>query len=208
MTGAVDNMMYVPQWQRWGIRKALYAAVLMAFSTATLAHGGLSMDKDICKLRLGPYYMHFTGYLVDASRPSTEFCEDIPATGKAIIVLDALDQALRDIPLKVQIMTDAGEESVGATKATPHIVAELPEKVYPAGSVSLEYTFEQPGRFVGVVTAGDKGEFVSRFPFSVGIAKRPYGFYGLLVLIVMAGFGLYAYSGRKRAKAARPMGKG
>lgn len=208
MTGAVDHMMYMPQLRSCIAHKALYAVVLMVFSTAALAHGGLSMDKDICKLRLGPYYMHFTGYLVDASRPSTEFCEDIPATGKAIIVLDALDQSLRDIPLKVQIMTDAGEESVGATKATPNIVAELPEKVYPAGSVSLEYTFEQPGRFVGVVTAGDKGEFVSRFPFSVGIAKRPYGFYGLLVAIVIAGFGLYAYSGRKRAKAELLMKRG
>lgn len=180
----------------------------MAFSTATLAHGGLSMDKDICKLRLGPYYMHFTGYLVNASRPNTEFCEDIPATGKVIIVLDALDQALREMPVQIQIVTDVGEGSASETKAAAQTVAELPAKVYPAGSVSLEHTFEQPGRFVGIVSAGDKGEFVSRFPFSVGIAKRPYGFYGLLVLIVMAGFGLYAYSGRKRAKAAPPMGRG
>lgn len=191
-----------------GLLKALFAVVLVACSLAASAHGGLSMDEDMCKLRLGPYYMHFTGYLVDASRPNTEFCEDIPATGRAIIVLDALDQALRDTPIKVQIMTEAGAGSASDTSVAARTVAELPAKVYPAGSVSLEYTFDQPGRFVGVVTAGDNGDFVSRFPFSVGVPKRPYGFYGLLALIVIAGFGLYAYSRRRRAKAAHRDGRG
>lgn len=202
VTGAVNHMIHLVGLRSRGPQKALCAAVLLAFSTAALAHGGLSMDKDVCKLRLGPYYMHFTGYQVHAGRPNTEFCEDIPATGRTIIVLDALDQPLREIPVTVRIVTDTGEGSASESGTARHTVVELPAKMYPSGSVSLEHTFEQPGRFVGVVTAGDNGEFVSEFPFSVGIDKRPYGFYGLLVLIVMAGFGLYAYSGRRHAKAA------
>lgn len=177
---------------RWSLLVVLPVAASLC-STMGLAHGGLSMDEDMCKLRLGPYYMHFTGYQVRPGSPNTEFCEDIPATGKTIIVMDAIDHALRSMPVKVQIVTDTGDGN-GQT------VVELPQKMYPAGTVSLEYTFERPGRFVGLVTAGENGEFVSRFPFSVGIAKRPYGFYGLLGLTVIGGFALYGYAGRRRAK--------
>lgn len=154
------------------------------------------MDDDICKLRLGPYYMHFTGYQVRAGSPNNEFCEDIPATGKTIIVMDAIDQELRDLPVKVQIMKSERD-------ADGSVVVELPQKTYKSGSVALEYTFESPGTFVGVVTAGEHGEYTSRFPFSVGIAKQPYGVYALVVMILMSGVGLFRYSGARRAKAAR-----
>ena len=58
----------------------LLAAVFIA-GEAT-AHGGLSMEKDYCKLRIGPYVMHFTGYQPgDGYRK--EFCEDIDAASRS-----------------------------------------------------------------------------------------------------------------------------
>lgn len=174
---------------------AAIAIGLSSFSTAALAHGGVSMDKDMCKLSLGPYYMHFTGYQVRPGSPNAEFCEDIPSTGKTIIVMDAVDQTLREIPVKVQILTDGGEGG-GST------VVDLPSKKYQSGTVSLEYTFEHPGNFVGLVTAGENGEYTSRFPFSVGIAKKPYGFYGLITMIVAIGMGLVYYSSRRAKNQA------
>lgn len=198
-TGATEPMKPIRS-RRLDRRTLLGAVSLLMFSTAGLAHGGLSMDKDMCKLRLGPYYMHFTGYQVRAGMPNTEFCEDIPATGRTIIVMDALDHPLRGMPIKVQIVTDS--DDAASPQGDGHTVVELPAKIYPSGTVSLEHAFERPGRFVGLVTAGENGEFVSRFPFSVGITQRPYGFYGLLLLIVLAGLGLYGYSSRRRAKMA------
>ena len=67
---------------------------LAAFAGVVWAHGGLAMEQDMCKLTVGPYMMHFAGYQEDAQR--TEFCEDIPHKGPTIIVLDAVDTALRD----------------------------------------------------------------------------------------------------------------
>lgn len=173
----------------------LVAGGLLTLPTAGAAHGGVSMDDDMCKLRLGPYYMHFTGYQVRAGSPNSEFCEDIPETGKTIIVMDAIDQALRHMPVAIRIMTSVD----GAEDRT---VVELPPKIYPSGSISLEYAFERPGQFVGLVVAGDQGEYTSRFPFSVGIPKRPYGFYGLIAMVVMMAVGLFRYSGPRRAKSA------
>jgi hypothetical protein len=44
----------------------------------------------------------------------------------------------------------------------------LPAKIYPTGSIDVKYNFDKPGKFVGLVSIGEKQEHVSRFPFSVG----------------------------------------
>jgi len=133
------------------------------FSTQVQAHGGLSMAEDMCKLTVGPYMMHFTGYQPDLSQ-SKQFCEDIPGTGNTVVVLDYIEQELRTLPLELRIIKDTGsEENLDAIT-----VLHLPPKVYTNGSVDFEYVFEKPGKFVGLVTVGEKKEYVSRFPFSVG----------------------------------------
>ena len=50
----------------------------LPYTTQVQAHGGLSLADDICKLTIGPYTMHFTGYQPEATQEK-EFCEDIPA---------------------------------------------------------------------------------------------------------------------------------
>ena len=138
------------------------------FSTQAHAHGGLALADDMCKLRVGPYNMHFTGYQPDSTR-NKEFCEDIPATGRTVVVLDYMEDALRPLPTEVRVIKDTGSEQ----DLQAITVLHLPPKVYPAGTVNFEYNFSQPGKFVGLVTVGDKQELVSRFPFSVGETKIP-----------------------------------
>ena len=138
------------------------------FSTQAHAHGGLALADDMCKLRVGPYNMHFTGYQPDSTR-NKEFCEDIPATGRTVVVLDYMEDALRPLPTEVRVIKDTGSEQ----DLQAITVLHLPPKVYPAGTVNFEYNFAQPGKFVGLVTVGDKQDLVSRFPFSVGETKIP-----------------------------------
>ena len=135
-------------------------------STQVQAHGGLSMAEDMCKLTVGPYMMHFTGYQPEATQQK-QFCEDIPATGQTVVVLDYIEQELRTLPTEVRIIKDTGSEN----NIDAITVLHLPAKVYPNGSIDFTYTFEQPGKFVGMVTVGDKQQHVSRFPFSVGESK-------------------------------------
>jgi hypothetical protein len=164
------------------------------------AHGGLSMERDTCKLRIGSYVMHFTGYQPDSSA-AREFCEDIPEIGRTVIVLDYLDDALRDLPVEVRIIRNTGDES-DLEKVT---VFEKPPAVYPRGSVAVEYTFPEPGRFVGLVTVGGSGpQLVSRFPFAVGTS----GFWmkifyvGAAAAALAAGAALFLYSSRKAGASA------
>ena len=142
----------------------LMLVIGVTFSTQAQAHGGLALAEDMCRLTIGPYNMHFTGYQPDATR-NKEFCEDIPATGRTVVVLDYMEDALRPLPTEVRIIKDTGsEQDIQAIT-----VLHLPPKIYPAGSVNFEYNFDKPGKFVGLVTVGDK--HVSRFPFSVGETK-------------------------------------
>ena len=174
-------------------------AIGVLFSTQAQAHGGLALAEDMCRLTIGPYNMHFTGYQPDNTR-NKEFCEDIPATGRTVVVLDYMEDALRPLTTEVRVIRDTGSEQ----DLQAITVLHLPAKVYPAGSVNFEYNFDKPGKFIGLVTVGDKKELVSRFPFSVGETKLPLppgyfmiAFAGAAVVVVVIFFAL-----RRRGKTS------
>lgn len=167
----------------------------LALSGAAQAHGGLSIDSDMCKLRLGPFNMHFTGYQPEING-NREFCEDIPKVGHTIVVMDVIEPELREMPIEVRIIRDTGDES----RLDAITVLHLPPKTYLSGSVPFEYSFTSPGKFVGLVTAGVQGQYVSRFPFSVGIPPNRYGHYLLFLGAAVLALGLYRYSGTKRRR--------
>ncbi|MFA7281160.1 MAG: hypothetical protein WC100_13805 [Sterolibacterium sp.] len=177
------------------VLEMLALLILGAMPHTAVAHGGLSIDDDKCKLKVGPYSMHFTGYQ-PSSNGSREFCEDIPQTGQTVIVMDMVDDVLREMPVEVRIIRDTGDE----TRLDAITLFHLPPKVYPAGSIPLEYNFDQPGKYIGLVSAGDKRQHLSRFPFSVGVESNTYGRYLLIILAPLLGFLLYLYSARVRRR--------
>ncbi len=168
-----------------------------SFSTQVQAHGGLSMAEDLCKLTIGPYTMHFTGYQPDSSQEK-EFCEDIPSTGRTIVALDYIEEALRPLPTEVRVIKDTGsEEDLDAIT-----ILHMPAKVYPNGSINFEHNFNVPGDFVGLVTVSGDEEYVSRFPFAVGQGESimPSG----LVLAMIAALGVgavFLYTVRRKPDA-------
>jgi len=166
-------------WRSGITRLGLALLALPLLAGALQAHGGLSMDKDYCKLRVGPHLMHFTGFQPEGDY-SREFCEDIPAIGPTIIVLDFVDDALRDLPVEVRIVKAEGGEA-DLERAT---VLHRPPKIYTTGSLALDYTFADAGNYIGLVTVDEGGhELVARFPFAVASSNR---LRNLLVLAVLA----------------------
>lgn len=156
------------------------------------------MDADYCKLRVGRYLMHFVGYQPDSQNATREFCEDIPEIGPTIIVLDYIDEALRDLPTEVRVIKDTGDE----TNLDAVTVFHLPAKVYPSGSLSLEHNFDQGGRYVGLVTVSGPEKYVSRFPFSVG--KSGFNWLQIIgaIAVVAAAVALYRFAQRQRSRQA------
>ncbi|SEL05288.1 hypothetical protein [Nitrosovibrio tenuis] len=169
------------------------------YATQVQAHGGLSLADDVCKLTIGPYTMHFTGYQPEATQEK-EFCEDIPATGRTVVALDYIEEALRPLPTEVRIIRDTGAATEAKENLDKITILHIPAKVYPNGSINFEYDFMQPGKFVGLVTVGDKQEYVSRFPFSVGEPKGTSPFLiGAIAAVVVAAV-VFFLRGRKPTK--------
>ncbi|PTR09920.1 hypothetical protein C8R32_1025 [Nitrosospira sp. Nsp5] len=173
----------------------------LPFSTSVQAHGGLSLADDICKLTIGPFTMHFTGYQPEATQEK-EFCEDIPATGRTVVALDYIEEALRPLPTEVRIIRDTGAQAGAEGNLDAITILHIPAKVYPNGSINFEYDFMQPGKFVGLVTVRDKEEYVSRFPFSVGEPKgtSPYLIVAIAALIGAAA--VFFLRGRQKSTPA------
>ena len=178
--------------------RILLFAIGLLLPQVAIGHGGLSMDEDICRLRVGPYNIHFVGYQPESSAEK-EFCEDIPDTGHTIVVLDYIDQELRALPTEVRIIRASGsEEDLEAIT-----VLYVPPKIYPTGSIHFEHTFKDPGKFVGLVTVADTQKLVARFPFSVGKGGS-IGTIVVWVLLALAiGAGLYFYTVRIRPRISR-----
>ena len=133
--------------------------------SAALGHGALSMDEDACKLAVGPYFMHFTGYQ-PSSAGNQEFCEDIPNTGQTIMVLDSIDDILREMEIEIRVIQDVP----GGVDPQGDDVIYQPFRNNSRGSITVMHNFEQKGPFVGLVSArrGDE-QYTARFPFSVGL---------------------------------------
>jgi hypothetical protein len=171
------------------MKQICFAAVVLSTSLLlpnAFAHGGLAMDQDKCKLTLGRYRMHFAGYQLDAQR--SEFCEDIPHAGETIIVLDAVDDALRDLPIEVVIARakpDSNEP--GET------VFRLAPLLYPKGTLTLQHNFKENGNYIGLVYAGNAREHSSVFPFSVGRDRTWITISGSVVLLIAMGLGAYRF---------------
>ena len=185
------------------------AGLLIALpSGGAWAHGGVSMEDDLCILKIGPYTMHFTGYQPEKAQ-SEEFCEDIPYEGKAIVVLDHVDKILRDMPTDFRVVRDVKNLGVTAQYeqlGTPEEIKEATiyyedPKLYPRGTKQFELDFGK-GSFIGIVKIQDERmgkEHVSVFPFSVGYGNFNtavrWGLFGIVALLLMGG--IYYFAVRK-----------
>ena len=139
----------------------LFLMVLAPLSA--LAQHGHELATDTCVLHIGPYKMYFNSYQPDTYY-DRQFCQELPGTGNTVLVLDYVEQELRSLPVEIRIIRDTGSEDNLEALTVTH----LPAKVYPTGSIDVKYNFDKPGKFVGLVSIGEKREHVSRFPFSVG----------------------------------------
>lgn len=163
------------------------------------AHGGVSTVENKCVMKIGPYQLAFTGYQPENS--IDKFCDDIPQTGKTVIVLDveqgsagsgaaenANSNDLRDMPIDLRILKNVGQAR-DEDDQEKNTVVYMPPKKYPAGTLHWEHTFNEKGNFIGLVTAtNDHGQvFVSRFPFAVGDTGNKFVIGGIVGVVLVAG---------------------
>jgi hypothetical protein len=128
-----------------------------------LAQHGHELAADTCVLHMGPYKLYFNSYQPELYH-DRQFCQEIPGIGNTVLVLDFVEHELRSIPIEIRIIRDTGSEQDLEALTVVH----LPPKIYPTGSIDVKYNFDKPGKFIGLVSMGEKQEHLSRLRFSIG----------------------------------------
>ncbi len=184
-----------------GIFVGTLIAWLAAGSGLVFGHGGVSIEDDVCLIKIDRYKAHFTGYL-PKERATQEFCEDIPVATESIFVIDFISDELRAMDLDFRIIRDVNEIGVTATYSdlggdeaieAASIFYQEPKK-YQKGILNVRYNFAQEGPYIGIVNAHhiETGlKYTSVFPFSVG--KVDYGRYVTYFLMLFGACGVFIY---------------
>lgn len=181
---------------------AMFVLLSLTFAPGlALGHGGVSVEDDVCLIKLGTYRAHFTGYL-PKTRATQEFCEDIPEATDSIFVIDFISDELRDMELDFRIVRDVKDigvqatyEDLGGEQAIEEAtIFYNPPTVYPKGVFNVRYPFTEDGGYIGIVNVHhvETGlKYRSVFPFSVGGAQ--YGKYIIYYALLLAFCGVFIW---------------
>lgn len=173
---------------------AVAQIVLMALIPAqALAHGSVSAEEDLCAIKIGYFKAHFKIYVPKESGRD-DYCEDIPAVGESIFVMEYLHSGLGEIPIDFRIIRDVTGMGTFARWDDVQDIDDLdaatvfyqPPEVVP-DVFTVMYDFDQPGDYIGIVTAmppGRSAAYIAVFPFEVGFTG--FGYWPIIVLLVAA----------------------
>lgn len=174
---------------------ALIATLLAGTAPApTYAHGSVTPDADLCIIRIGFFKAHFKVYLPE-SHGHRDFCEDLPAIGNSVFVMEYEHDGLAEVPIEFRIIENVtgqgrftNQEHVASIDDLDAVtVFHQPPALQP-DVFTIVHTFDKPGEFVGVVKVakpdGD-GDYTAVFPFEAGytgLGYWPWIIGGLVVL--------------------------
>jgi hypothetical protein len=186
-------------------------AVLLTMPVSGLqAGGGMVLEDDVCILWIDFYSAHFTAYQPDSSG-NEQFCQNLPATGKTLFVLDYLHQSLKEVPVELRIIRDVTGQ--GRFVKLEHVEAldnieqltvfYQPPLVRPDASFKIEHDFAEEGEYIGIISAGhptNDSVYTAVFPFEIGGRNRTY-LLPLFLLVAGGVFLLMRRSGRSGSVA-------
>jgi hypothetical protein len=168
--------MWIKDVRAMFVRNVL-AAILMAVGSFSLierarAEGGAGPEAmsmgNMCMVMFGYDMVHITAFQPDKSR--SEYCDELPTTGRTIMVFDLETPSFRDLPLELRIIRDPVTPVTKDTDLEALTELHLPAKKYTKGTFSLEHNFASNGHYIGLVTlTRENGEQqTEQFRFRVG----------------------------------------
>ena len=159
----------------------LVGAVL--FPSLAAAHGAVAIEEDICIRRVGGNMVHFSAYQPQFE-PKAQYCTEIPDEGETFLVVDLVDQGLRNTPVGVRIVRGVDE------KAEDQTVAYWQPASHPDGVVRGEAKLDK-GLYKVIITAeGSSPSYyllrVQQIDYSKLARKAVGPLTGLLLLALVA----------------------
>ena len=185
----------VRQMTQAGATALILVAVLYAGAAA--AHGKVSLEEDSCVRRIGDSMVHLSAYQPQFE-PSAQYCTEIPKGGDTHLVVDLVDQALRDMPVGMRIVR-------GTNETEDETVSFIRPSVHPDGVIRGETSLDQ-GLYTVIITADGLPPMRYQYPLRVQMINYANVFrtavlplIGLLLLTLLA----YKLMKSKRMQAWR-----
>lgn len=185
----------VSQMTQAGATALMLVAVLYAGAAA--AHGKVSMEEDSCVRRIGDSMVHLSAYQPQFE-PSAQYCTEIPKGGDTHLVVDLVDQALREMPVGMRIVR-------GTSETEDETVSFVRPSVHPDGVIRGETSLDQ-GLYTVIITADGLPPLRYQYPLRVQMINYANVFrtavlplIGLLLLTLLA----YKLMKSKRMQAWR-----
>tara|TARA_R110002073_G_scaffold94594_8_gene219940 strand:- start:2163 stop:2720 length:558 start_codon:yes stop_codon:yes gene_type:complete len=110
------------------------------------AHGKVDLEQDNCVRGTEGSRVHFSTYQPQFDSDA-QYCTDIPKVGNTYWVVDLIDQALRDMPVGVEIVKGGGD-------ALSEVVASFSPTSHPDGVIKGESNLDE-GLYTVLITGKD-----------------------------------------------------
>lgn len=201
------------RFQRFGrLWLSVCALLFITLPTTGFGHGGVAFEEDLCVINVNFMQAHFTVFQPEASG-SEEFCENVPDVSQTIFVMEYLHDLLTEMSIDFRIVRDINNVGKFASWEDIEAIDDLEAatvyyqqpSIEDGGFYRASYEFEEPGTYIGVVTAEHPTEdrqYNAVFYFRVGgpdLGTIPL-FIGLLILLQL---GYWVSSGGYRDWRAR-----
>jgi hypothetical protein len=142
----------IRQMTRAGSMVLLLVAAL--YPGVAAAHGGASGEDDPCMRRAGESLVHFSAYQPQHELKD-QYCTDIPKEGDTFLVVDLVDQALRNEPVGMRVV-----KGNGSNEAEGQIVADVRPTYHPDGVLRGEVRLDEG--LYRVIIASEKQNLMRR----------------------------------------------
>lgn len=163
---------------------------LLALSGAVQvnAHGSVVAGADLCVINIGFYTAHFKIFQPQTSR-NKEFCEDLPASGESVFVMEYLHKSLGEVPIEFRIIRNETGLGRFTRLADVQAISDLDavtvfhrKPVIEKDVYTVSHVFESDGDYLGLVSVrypDSQEQYMAVFPFHAGKAD-----WGLAPLIL------------------------
>jgi hypothetical protein len=170
--------------------------LVMALHTGVVAaHGKVSLEQDSCMRRVGESMVHLSTYQPQYE-PSAHYCTEIPKEGETFLVVDLIDQALRNMPVGIRVVK-------GTSETEDETVTLVKPDFHPDGVISERANLDQ-GRYTIFITGEGVPPVRYEYPLRVqmiNIAKILRGSFGPAIALLMLTFIGYKVVKTKRVQS-------
>lgn len=179
------------KWERLCFLCLLILLSAAPVQAQLMLHNDASQTVD-CMIRAGDRTMGLSVFPILAvsaggTISSKALCDHLPEVGAYALTVDLLEPAWREQPLVVRLVRESGD---GETS-----VQAWPARNYSSGSVMLQATFAEPGRYALILETMVKPPRVFRIPLHV--AQPPWGLAALLFAVIAGAAGFYFWRKRR-----------